>query len=384
VVTETTPGTAAALAGLVRGAEADGLAVLPMGAGSKAGWGGTPSGADLVVRTTRLSGVVRHDPGDMIATVRAGTPLRDLQAILALSGQRLALSAGAADATVGGVLAVGEAGPLRLRHGTGRDLLLGAEFVRADGVVARSGGRVVKNVAGYDVGRLLCGSYGTLAILTEATFRLHPLPAARAFVSVHVANAGEAARLVHDLVGSRLAPSAVEVDLVGESGILCVLIEGTRAGVAERAAAASALMGGDCTIEEDEPAWWGRYPFGADDIAVKAAVPLTLLAAAIDALIGAGGPTTNVRGSAGSGVLYAGLSGSAEIEAARQGVASIRSALAGLPGRGGTCVVLFAPPHLRDGLDLWGPVAGLSLMRRVKQEFDPFGRLASGRYVGGI
>jgi glycolate oxidase FAD binding subunit len=199
-----------------------------------------------------------------------------------------------------------------------------------------------------------------------------------------VANAGEAARLVHDLVGSRLAPSAVEVDLVGESGILCVLIEGTRAGVAERAAAASALMGGDCTIEEDEPAWWGRYPFGADDIAVKAAVPLTLLAAAIDALIGAGGPTTNVRGSAGSGVLYAGLSGSAEIEAARQGVASIRSALAGLPGRGGTCVVLFAPPHLRDGLDLWGPVAGLSLMRRFKQEFDPFGRLASGRYVGGI
>src|SRR5690606_3751051 len=108
--------------------------------------------------------------------------LRELQETLAAAGQRLSVESGYHDATIGGVLATGEAGPLRLRYGSGRDLLIGVEFMRADGVDARSGGREVKNVGGYDLGRVLCGSYGTVGVIATATFRLDPRPAASAWV----------------------------------------------------------------------------------------------------------------------------------------------------------------------------------------------------------
>lgn len=380
---QASPRSTAALAELIRDAGTSRLTVTVVGANTKAHWGGTLAPADLVLQTGRLHGVIRHDPGDLIATVRAGTSLRDVQAVLALAGQRLALSAGSPEATVGGVLATGEAGPLRFRYGTGRDLLLGVECVRADGVVARSGGRVVKNVAGYDVGRLLCGSYGTLAVITEATLRLHPLPQGSAWVSRPVASSSETARLVLALVRSRLALSAVEVDLVGAAGTVCALVEGSPTGAAERSAAAAALMGGDCVIEDQAPPWWGSHPFTPADVALKVAVPLSRLAGAIDAVLDSGGPGTRVRGSAGSGVLHAVLPAATPAELEKR-VGMVRSALAAEPGRGGSCVVLAAAPELRGGLDLWGPVAGLALMRRVKQQFDPHGRLASGRFVGGI
>jgi len=140
MVTVVAPTSATEAAEVMRAAVSDELTVLPRGAGTKAHWGGTQSNVDIVLDTRRMHGVTAHEPGDLVATVRAGTPLRDVQAVLGLAGQRLALEAGFTEATVGGVLAAGEAGPLRLRHGSGRDLLIGVEFVRADGVVARSGG----------------------------------------------------------------------------------------------------------------------------------------------------------------------------------------------------------------------------------------------------
>lgn len=383
--TTVSPNSADALADVLRQAGAAEQTVSVVGAGTKAAWGGRLEPPDVVIRTDRLRGILRHDAGDLIVTVRAGTALRDVQATLALSGQRLALSAGAPEATIGGVLAAGEAGPLRLRYGTGRDLLLGVEFVRPDGVRARSGGRVVKNVAGYDVGRLLCGSYGTLGILTEATLRLHPLPAAQVWVSRRVESPAETARLVLEVARSRLVPSAIEVDLTGSTGTVCVLVEGSRAGVAERSAAAAALLGSG-EVSAEEPEWWGRYAFGPADVALKLAVPLGMLATALEALLEFCGPQTSVRGSAGSGILHARvpdeLAADATVLAER--VAAVRSRLAAEPGHGGTCVILAAPAPLRDGLDMWGPVPGLDLMRRVKRQFDPDGRLAAGRFVGGI
>jgi len=387
--TTVSPTSADAVAEVLRQAGAAGQTVAVVGAGTKASWGGSLEPSDVVIRTDRLRGIVRHDAGDLIVTVRAGTALRDVQAVLALSGQRLALSAGAPEATIGGVLAAGEAGPLRLRYGTGRDLLLGVEFVRPDGVRARSGGRVVKNVAGYDVGRLLCGSYGTLGILTEATLRLHPLPAARAWVSRRVESPAEAADVVGAVARSRLVPSAIEVDLTGSAGTLCVLVEGSRSGVAERSAAVAALLGGGeagAEVSAAEPEWWGRYPFGPGDVALKLAVPLRMLATALEALVELCGAQASVRGSAGSGVLYVRVPDEVAGDAAdlAERVAAIRSRLAADPGYGGTCVILAAPAPLRDGLDMWGPVPGLDLMRRVKRQFDPDGRLAAGRFVGGI
>ena len=126
--------------------------------------------------------VIEHAAGDLVARVQAGTTMGQLAAVLATAGQQLALDA-PAEATVGGVIATGTAGPRRFRYGAPRDLLIGLTVVRADGVVAHSGGKVVKNVAGYDLGKLFAGSRGTLGLITEATFRLHPLPAEVAYVT---------------------------------------------------------------------------------------------------------------------------------------------------------------------------------------------------------
>src|SRR6185312_14014197 len=156
------------------------------------------------------------------------------------------------EATVGGVVATGTAGPRRFRYGAPRDLLIGITVVRADGVVAHAGGKVVKNVAGYDLGKLFAGSQGTLGVITEAAFRLHPLPAAVAWVAA--------------AAGSPLVPSAVELDWPGGSQRplrVGVLLEGTGPGVAERAKQMSELLaapGGAVSVAETAPARWGVLP----------------------------------------------------------------------------------------------------------------------------
>ncbi|HET8641107.1 MAG TPA: FAD-binding oxidoreductase, partial [Pseudonocardiaceae bacterium] len=304
------------------------------------------------------------------------------------AGQRLALEVGSGDATVGGALATGEGGPLRLRHGTGRDLLIGAEFVRADGVVAHSGGRVVKNVAGYDVGKLLCGAYGTLGVLTSATFRLHPLPRARAWVCQAVRTPLELRDLVQALLTATVEPVAIEVDLPGDEhrpegppGTVAALLEGSVKGVAKRAAATRELLGAGASVLEAAPPWWGRYPFAPGDVALKLAAPVDELHAALYALRDAAGSGVPMRGSAGSGVVFAALPGDTAPARAAAIVDSVRRVL--VP-RGGSCVVLAAPPSLLGSVDLWGHVPGLALMRRVKEWFDPERRLSPGRFVGGI
>jgi glycolate oxidase FAD binding subunit len=368
--------------------------VLIAGAGTKEHWGGSPSRVDIRLETRRLAGVTAHDPGDLVVTVRAGTRLSDLQAVLGLARQRLALESPSPQATVGGVLAAGEAGPSRLRFGSGRDQLIGAEFVRADGVIAHSGGRVVKNVAGYDIGRLLCGSYGTLAVLTSATFRLHPLPAERAFVCCPIEPAAKAAAhrslspdqeyaaSVAAALAPAVNPTAVEIDVRDGVGTLAVLIEGSREGVQARAAEAARALGGTVT---EEPEWWGRYPFGADEIALRLALPVSKVGRILRTLGHAG--AIAVRGSAGSGVLHAALPQQTSTDDLNGLLEQVRAELAtfsvaGAPG--GSCVVLAAPPAVRDAVDLWGPVPGLALMRRVKQRFDPRRRFVAGRFVGGL
>lgn len=372
------PTTAAQVVQVLRAAAEDDARVLIRGAGTKLHWGGSPSHVDLMLDMAAVSGLVTHEPGDLVATVRAGTRLTDFQDAIGASGQRLSLTAGSPDATVGGVLASGEAGPLRLRHGSGRDLLIGVEFVRADGVVAHAGGRVVKNVAGYDVGKLLCGSYGTLGVITSATFRLHPRPRARAWVVAPVPSVAGLDAPVRVAVTSTVVPSAVEVDLPGDTGTLAVMIEGSPAGVQARCAALRELLPGSQTAEA-APEWWGRYPFGPADVALRLAVPVTGLSAAIAGLRSAAGAGLPVRGSAGVGVVHAALPAPG-LSAADLGEVVARAR----DGAERSVVVLAAPSHLRDGVDVWGPVSGLELMRRVKAEFDPAGRFVSGRFVGGI
>ena len=205
---------------VLRAAAALGLAVLPRGGGTKLGWGAAPVRCDLIVETRLMSAVIEHAAGDLVARVQAGVPAERLSAVLAAAGQRLALDPPAMDGseTIGGLLATGVAGPLRLRYGTPRDLLIGITVVRADGAVTRSGGKVVKNVAGYDLCKLYAGSYGTLGLIAEAAFRLHPLPAAAAFVTLECADPAAAQSLLTAAVDSPLAPVAAELDRPGSQG----------------------------------------------------------------------------------------------------------------------------------------------------------------------
>jgi glycolate oxidase FAD binding subunit len=360
------------------------LRVVVRGGGSKLDWGHPPAAVDLVVDTTGMAGVVEHAAGDLVCAVRAGTPVAELQHQLAGAGQQLALDTPLAGATVGGTVAVSTSGPRRLLYGTMRDLLIGVTFVRADGVVAKSGGKVVKNVAGYDFGKLLTGSYGTLGLVTEVVVRLHPLPAARRVVSVQVPDAGAAAPLLAAVLGSQLVPSAVEVDQPGAGPVtVTVLLEGVEAGVARRAEAAAGLLGAGSSVSPDLSPGLADHPFGAGDTGLKLTSTFTGVADLLRAARALGdehGGGVHVRGSAG-GVLYAGLPAGAAAPVVAAVVEGLRATAA---GHAGSVTVLTAPPEVREAVDVWGPVPGLELMRRVKEELDPAHRLAPGRFVGGI
>ncbi|GAA0743247.1 FAD-binding oxidoreductase [Dactylosporangium roseum] len=382
-----TPSSTAEVADVVKGAAEDGLALVVRGGGTRQDWALPPQRLDLILETAGLCGLVEHAAGDLVAVVRAGTPLRQVQDALRPAGQQLALDEPLPGSTIGGTVAVNASGPRRMLYGTVRDLLIGVTVVRADGVVARAGGKVVKNVAGYDLGKLVAGSYGTLGVITECAFRLHPLPAASRFVSVCVEGPDEAGRAVSAVLGAQVVPSALEIDSVRSGAApltVTALVEGVPAGVAQRAADLQKLLGDGATASDDPPPGWGEHPWEPGDVGMKltsalSRVPYLLTAAGVTARLH--DVPLRMRGSAGTGVLYAGLPGDTDPGVVAGVVSDLRAATRAGAGH---CVVLTAPPAIRARVDIWGHVDGLDLMRRVKEQFDPAGTLAPGRFVGGI
>jgi glycolate oxidase FAD binding subunit len=398
------PGSVEEASQVLRAAADDGLAVAVVGGGGKLGLGNPPERVDLLVSSERLDQVLEHAAGDLVVQAQAGVRLADLQQRLAPAGQWLALDPPEPRTTLGGVVAADASGPRRLRYGTVRDLIIGITVVLADGTVARAGGKVVKNVAGYDLAKLFCGSLGTLGMVAEVIFRLHPVPAAAAVVTVQVETPTQAGQAVQRLLRSALEPSAVElvVDEWGWPGRLTVVFEGIQPGVEAQAAAAAGLLGqvGEAAVagpgETDAAlSQLGARPFEKAELALKAAFPPAELPAVLAEVLGDRrrrerrwiGP---VSAHAATGVLWM-TSGfrqgdlradSPEVASVARAVSDVRARLAAL---GGSLVVVKAPAHLKREVDAWGPAGdALGLMRRVKERFDPERRMSPGRFVGGI
>src|SRR6266404_1722247 len=206
------PGNEQELARVLKLANAAGLALIPRGGGTKLGWGNRPTHADAILSTARMCRVIEHAWADLTVSVEAGCTIAKLQETVAKHGQRLALDPlWPESATVGGMLSTNDSGALRLRFGSLRDLVIGVTVALADGTVASSGGKVVKNVAGYDLPKLMTGAFGTLGVITRAIFRLHPLPKETRTISCVTSNAVEAQQVVHAIQNSKLAHSALQI-----------------------------------------------------------------------------------------------------------------------------------------------------------------------------
>jgi glycolate oxidase FAD binding subunit len=368
------PTTVDQVAEVLTAAAADGRTVVPVGGRSKLTWAAPPESCDLLLDLTGLDRVVEHVAGDLTVVAEAGVRLADLQAQVGRAGQLLGLDPPEDGATLGGVVSANASGPRRLRYGTTRDLLIGITVVLADGTVAHAGGKVVKNVAGYDLGKLFTGAHGTLGVVVSTTWRLHPVPPARRVVTLELPDAAAAGPVSVALARSTLTPSAVEL-IAGADGTarLVVLFESIAESVAGQAGAAVALLGGG-EESEDLPEDFGRRPGGADDVLLR----LAHAPASLSAVLGALPAGTALAAHAASGVTYAAVPAGEAVDA----LPRLRAAIA---PHDGTAVVLRAPDAVRERLDHWGPVGdSLDLMRRVKERFDPERRMSPGRFVGGL
>ncbi|RNL86174.1 FAD-binding oxidoreductase [Halostreptopolyspora alba] len=382
-----TPPDTDAVSALLSAATRHGLACVARGNGTKIDWGAPPRRVDVVIDTSALRGV-DHAAGDLVVRCGAGTSMATLRETLAAAGQRLSADTPVRDSTLGGLIATGLSGPRRMLHGPLRDLIIGMTTVRADGVVASSGGRVVKNVAGYDLGKLHTGALGTLGVTTSVTLRLHPVPPARRAVTVTPGDVARARELTRDVLRSHVVPAAIELDWPhgGQPG-LRVLVEGAEGGIEARATEVAELLGSGVIAPEPDQGW-ELLPGVAGDTVIRLAVPLTDVAHAVTTLrdtADAAGVPASIRGSMGAGVLHAALPADADPRAVSGIIRGTRNAVT----RGSLTVPHAATPLREEvaerGPDLlWGEVAGLGLMRAVKDRLDPDHLLSPGRFAGGI
>jgi len=402
------PATVEAAGRVLAVAAEAGLAVTPAGGGARLGWGNRPARLDLVLSLARLDRVLAHEPADLTLSVEAGARLDGLNRALAPFGQFLPLDpAREAASTIGGLIATGAAGPYRARYGTMRDLLLGVTVARADGILVKAGGRVVKNVTGYDVPKLHVGAHGTLGVVLEAHLRLHPRPAEERSWIFGFASAETA---LETAVAVRETPVVLSRCQLLEAGALSALGEPappaaalavTIGSVPEAVAAQGATVAEVCAragaapIEiPDAVAWWRAVadvtwpPATAEraSLALRIGVRPTDLVKALRTVAAAVPPAGGLvaTGELANGVLHATvLAGDSPVPAWTDVVSRVRDGLARLDG---SCVVEHAPAAIKAGLDVWGEVPGpaLGAMRRLKAELDPRGVLSPGRYVGGL
>jgi len=378
-------GTAEDLARALRWAHAAGVKVSPRGGGTKLGWGNPPAACDLVLSTARLNRVLEHAWADMTVIVEAGCRVADLQKTLAEHGQRLALDPLWPErATIGGILSTNDSGTLRARYGSLRDLIIGITVALPDGTLAKSGGKVVKNVAGYDLAKLFTGALGTLGVIVQAIFRLHPLP--RESRSLSFSGTPESLnQLLLAIQASKLTGTGLQLRAAQGSAHLEVRFDGTAAGIQAQVKQVQQIAGSMAASDAPANAWTSHQAIwdGATPALLTKFSVLPAQFAAVCALVerSAGAQSLAwkiVVQSVGAG--YARLEGNEQ--GLRTALPTLRDELAKM---GGTLVALGCPVAVKRGLDAWGPPSDAQpLMVRVKQRFDPDGTLNPGRFVGGI
>ena len=384
---------------LIALASAEGLAVAPRGSGRALDLGAPPARLDLVLDLSRLTGILDYVPADMVTTVQAGVTLDILGRELGKHGQMLALDPyGGASRTVGGVLATNASGPRRFRYGTGRDLLLGARFVQADGTVTWGGSKVVKSVTGYDIPKLLTGSLGTLGVIVGAALRLHPVQPASGAWLFGFTSREAAGALVGAILASSLEPDRIawlNAAALGRAGHepAPAAVAVSVASVPEAVTSQGALFGSmaarlGARVSTLDEGFWPRMGGAiSGPTVVKIASEMRRLpfwAGEVESAAARLGLSVAVVGEAGNGILRAAVEGSVSPESwAREIIAPLREALA---AEGGSLVVERAPLGLKRAVDVWGPVpeTALAVMKRLKAEFDPRGTLNPGRFVGGL
>ncbi len=358
-------------------ATAAGQTVRIVGCGTKLGWG-NPASADVELHTTGLDAIVEHNAGDLTATLEAGVPLAVAQRTFAGAGQMLALDPPLGDEsgpTIGGVVATGDSGPLRHRYGDPRDLVVGATVVLSDGTIARAGGKVIKNVAGYDLAKLFSGCFGTLGMILSVNVRLHPRNESSATA---VGAAGDPAGLAAAAIAVAAFPVEFEaVDIAWHAGEGRILARCAGRGAPHRAQRTARLMREhgleETEVSDDDEALWERQRQGqrsSDQMLVRIAATPSGLADVLTATDACDG---RLVGRAALGTSFV------EIEPSLLGRLRER-----LPPAA-RVIVLDSPETVGAG-DRWGTVdpSALELMRRVKARFDPAGTCNPGVFVGGI
>jgi glycolate oxidase FAD binding subunit len=363
------------------------LGVVPRGGGTKSSWGNPPVRADLILSTARLNRVIEHAWADLTVSVEAGCTIQNLQRTLARHGQHVAVDPLWPErATVGGILSTNDSGSLRIRFGALRDLVIGVTIALPDGTLASSGGKVVKNVAGYDLPKLATGALGTLGVITRVNFRLHPLPRNMQSFTFAARDLDDANRLVLAVQDSRLTPTSLQARYAAEAPpAVDVRFEGTGAGIAAQtatlrklAAPATEMAPSDAVWQAREELWFSTEPAAMAKFSVLPA-RIAETCGRIRQLADSGG----VRWRAvvqGTGLGWLRLEASSAT-AIHQVLHTLRPELERV---GGSVAVLHRPATMPT-MDAWGSGGdALPLMLSLKQQLDPRGTLNPGRFVGGI
>jgi glycolate dehydrogenase FAD-binding subunit len=353
------PTTAEEVAMRLREAAGAGLAVTPVGGGRASAMGDPAERSDVELHTSRLDRVLEHSKADMVVSVEAGIKLEDLQAQLGEAGQFLPLDPfNSPGHTIGGLLATGWSGPLRMRFGTPRDFLIGIRVALPDGRLASAGGRVVKNVSGYDMMKLHVGALGSLGVIVAASFKVFPTPLHDVTLETTCPSLEEALAASERVLSLPLAPAALEVFSTGQ--VLARFL-----GSPDAVQRMVSELGWDAA----DPAVWAEHSRRAPDIWARIAIPRHKLRATLQDLPAG----AEWWASPGVGIVHWSIA---------TGVDSLREVRAAAESGGGSLVLMAAPVEMRRDLGAWGtPPATLELMRRLKHAFDPQHVLNPGRFV---